>query len=1008
MLYTPEEIANARRNVQRYEWAKSELDAVLQACRPWLARADEEIWRLVTGQSIPRGIHVNPDLGCPSCGRAVYEGFGNYPWKVSLDRPWKLECPSCGAMWPKNDFAAFHESGLGPGGIFHRERADESLLFNAEHADTDDPQRGHAVDDGMGWIDADGNRWWFVAYYSHYCTWSELPAAAPNLGKAFLYTGDAQYAHRAALILDRIADVYPAMDLDPYSALDLYNSHGSTGKGRIKGCIWETGVAHTLACAWAMVRDAVEADRDLVGFLADKAARWEIENSKSTAAEIRRNVETNLLREFIKSCQDGRIRGNEGMTQTAMAAAAAALDDPQETPRALDWLFEPGSRSAGGGGHIPAVLIGEVDRDGVGNEASPSYSFLWMHQFRRCADVLERCRQYCDYDLYRDFPRLRKMCAAPYRLTALDGYTPRIGDTGKTGDPGMIAVDPEIALDAFRRFGEPYFAQLAFKLNGDRVEGLHTSLFDAEPEAIQEEIRAVVQREGELGLDSENLNGYGLAVFRSGAGERRRATWLYYGRNSGHGHKDRLNFGLYYRGMDLLPDLGYPEYADGRWPKRAGWTTNTISHNTVTVDQQTQQTDWIGQCRLFAVSAGMGVIEVASPGVYPQTREYRRTLAMVDLDESESYLVDFFRVDGGDDHVLSFHAGEGKVTTGGIELIPQEEGTYAGEEIGFGEHYDGAPDGRYRGSGFAYLYDVSRAARPAPGWWVDWELDDTWGTQLGDEPVHVRYHALSATDDAALAWGDPPRNKPGNPRRLRYVLRHDGGEERRSLLVSAIEPYSGDRPLLAEVERIDLGLDGDELTAAAVRLRTVSGRTDLILSADDPARLFDLGDGVRAAGRFVLVSCADGELVSVVVVGGTRVEMPTGVLAIATDAYEGVVEEMHREEVGPAWIDVQAELPVDGRLCGAQLRVRNDGARDACYTVQGVTEGGQGRLRVDLGDVSFICGLVSDRDYGRGYVYDLAPGDAFDIQTVVHVRFDEGEMKTVRASVDYTLNMIGV
>ena len=83
MLYTSEEIARARRNVKRYEWVQAELDEVLEICRPCVERSDEEIWKLSPGQSIPRGAHANPDLGCPSCGREVYERFGNYPWKIS-------------------------------------------------------------------------------------------------------------------------------------------------------------------------------------------------------------------------------------------------------------------------------------------------------------------------------------------------------------------------------------------------------------------------------------------------------------------------------------------------------------------------------------------------------------------------------------------------------------------------------------------------------------------------------------------------------------------------------------------------------------------------------------------------------------------------------------------------------------------------------------------------------------------------------------------------------------
>ena len=995
VLYTPDEVAQARRNIARCDWAKAECDAVIAACEPWMARSDEDIWRLVTGQSIPRGIHVNSDLGCPSCGRDVY-AFGNYPWKVSLSRPWKLECPSCGEVWPKNDFGAFYESGLGAGGIFDRGLADESLLFNAEHAD---PR--FAVDDGMGWIDEAGNRWWFIAYYSHYCTWAELPEAALALGKAYLYTGDAAYAHKGAVILDRIADVYPEMDLTPYSKLGIYNSDGGTGMGRIKGCIWENGMVETLSLAYDMVYEGMAGDAALVRFLSEKASTWKLARPKHSIAQIRENIERGLLREFVLSCRDRRVRGNEGMTQTAMATAAAVLDHPEETPAALDWLFEPGESRGAGGGHIPATLIGEVDRDGVGNEAAPGYCFGWMAAFARCAWVLDRCRKYRDRDLYRDYPRLKRMFGAPYRLTALDRYTPHIGDTGTTGGAGMVNVDLQAVLDAFARFGDPDLARLAYKLNGDSADGLHTSIFDAEAEAIQEKVLDIVKQRGELHLESENLNGYGLTAFRHGKGDDRRAAWLYYGRNGGHGHRDRLNFGMYYRGMDVLPDLGYPEYADSKWPKRAGWTTNTISHNTVVVDQKAQEVNWIGHCQFFAASEGVGVVEVASPEVYPEVRDYRRTLAMVDASQTASYLVDFFRVDGGDDHVMSFHAGEGEVSTGGIELIRREKGTYAGEDIAFGTHYDGPNDGRYRGSGFAYLYGVSNAENPTPGWWADWRLTDTWQTQIGARPLHLRHRVLSKVEDAALAWGDPPQNKPGNPRRIRYVLLHNSGPDRKSLFASLAEPYPAGQPHLTDAARIDLGLDEGDLMAAAVRVTTRAGRVDRILSSDDPNRAFDLGDGVEAAGRFALISQEEDGHIAIFLIGGTQVTTRFGTLRVNDPVYRGAVTDFHREETGTAWAEVKGDLPPDNRLIGSQLRVLNDGIRDACYTVSDISPAGKGAVRVEVGDTSFIRGLLSHEDYERGFAYNFSIGDPCEIQNAIHLRIADGKAETIHATTDF-------
>jgi hypothetical protein len=84
-------------------------------------------------------------------------------------------------------------------------------------------------------------------------------------------------------------------------------------------------------------------------------------------------------------------------------------------------------------------------------------------------------------------------------------------------------------------------------------------------------------------------------------------------------------------------------------------------------------------------------------------------------------------------------------------------------------------------------------------------------------------------------------------------------------------------------------------------------------------------------------------------------------------------------------------------LKGAQIRIHNDGARDACYRIESVSGN-----RIDLGDTSFIRGLASKEDYSKGYVYDFGPGDGFDIPAVVHLRIGaSGDVETIRATTTY-------
>jgi hypothetical protein len=91
--------------------------------------------------------------------------------------------------------------------------------------------------------------------------------------------------------------------------------------------------------------------------------------------------------------------------------------------------------------------------------------------------------------------------------------------------------------------------------------------------------------------------GFGFAALRDGTVksnsiDTQRAFSLYYGLTTGHAHKDMLNLGIYAFGLDLSPDLAYPE-ATGLDPNRYQWVMNTISHNTVVVDAKGQNEDYI-------------------------------------------------------------------------------------------------------------------------------------------------------------------------------------------------------------------------------------------------------------------------------------------------------------------------------------------------------------------------------------------------------------------------------
>ena len=195
-------------------------------------------------------------------------------------------------------------------------------------------------------------------------------------------------------------------------------------------------------------------------------------------------------------------------------------------------------------------------------------------------------------------------------------------------------------------------------------------VFDAEPEAVLEQLKRDLA-EPEAPLRSFNTSGYGCAFLQGGEGKAARCVMLYYGRMIKHGHHDRLAIQMVSNEACSIPDMGYPLYT-GRYPKRVGWTSHIISHNTVMVNDRNPRAkeSYSGRTRLFDQNAPVSVVDVdgEGPKLYDGVRTYQRCLVMVDVDAAHSYIVDVFRVRGGNNHRLIQNAGGPEATTSGLKL----------------------------------------------------------------------------------------------------------------------------------------------------------------------------------------------------------------------------------------------------------------------------------------------------------------------------------------------------
>jgi hypothetical protein len=979
--FSAERLENARINCMKYDWARKIVDETVAAAGPWKAKTDEELWDMVPGQDLPRCIDVTltrtsaqtTRAGCLVCGDKI-NNFGDYPYNPDFEgRPWKLTCPSCAAVFPTNDFGAYYRSAIDARGLFNPARGDRRLLYNTAHPDPGDPLHLFGVDDGYGFTDAQGHTHKFIGYYV-WKYWGHIQDGLTVLAKAYVFTGEPIYAHKAAVLLDRIADVYPAMNWKPYADRGWFHSDAGRGVGKIEGCIWETNVVRKLADSYDEILSGTVGDDALYTFLAGQARHYKLPQNKGTRDLFVQNVDNGILRTAYTGVLAGQISGNEGMQQLTVAYCALALNTNPETSRWLDWLF------AADGGAIPGLLINTFDRDGMTDEAAPGYAVLGGELIGSLATRLAGYPLYRAHDLYAEYPQLRAACVTPSRFAALGVASPNLGDTGSTGLVTRAPANTAFCIAGFQATGDPTMALAAFRANGDSLVGLGEDVFSPAAAELAARIGRIAKEAGPRRVGGYLLDGYGLALLESGHRSGGTALVANYGRTLKHAHVDSLNFDLFAFGHWLAPDLGYPEFATA-WPSRTEWTSNTLAHNTVFVDGQPQVRGWGGRAVMFAQTPGFGAFELDGQAAYPQLQDYRRTMLLVtEPDGENAYVVDIFHICGGADHVYSFHGPPGSVTTSGLHLEAQASGTYAGAAIPFGA----LSAGKFP-SGYSYLYNVLRDSAPPPTFTVDWSVDGGYRGLKREDSVHLRLHVLGDAGDVALADGDPPQNKTGNPRRLGYLLLHHRHPSLASTFVSVIEPFLHES-CIKSVEREP----AETSRQVALRIEFTDGTIDRVLCNPTSAETLRLADGTMLSGKIGFLRQRAGTTQRAILAEGTAL---AGGQANLTSAgvWTGRVVRMNRDLQGGGWLVVDSVLPDDGSLIGRQIHIANDNERDATYTICAVTHDGA-CTRLDCGSISFIRGYAGPTrilrgqklpiSYEAGFLYDFEPGASFRIPLV--------------------------
>lgn len=918
---TDEEVATARENIARYKWAQDIVAGYRKdALRHWndvgksaedlLDVPDEQLWNLMPDTRIHREYYVNQHKGCPVHGIEIKKFGVFHPWKFDpFNKPFKIQCPVGGEWYPSNDFA------------------------------NGDLTSGDFPDDGTG-FKKDGDTYYFIGEYIHAIYLGAVRPALDRLSQLYLLTGDKRYAHKAAVILMRIAEQFPNSS---DKADRCYGGSWAFRKGLITDCIWSCGDVAGIAAAYDLIWDSLD-EPETVAFVSKKMPEIK------TGDDMRFYVEENIIRVGAKALFEKVVLGNFGMHQNTAATFALVLDDVKgvNKPDSLDlvnWLYYECD------GPLRTFARNSLFKDGGGAE-SIGYNTSKLGMLPTMEKVEQLRRRHPDqidtarYPILWDEPKLKAMVSSYFMdLILLDRYYPGIGDCG--GPEPLHPTDRPRGLRSllyghneaiFRQYGDERVATTLMDSNGNIA---HSSIYD---KPIDDKVRKAVKKLGAfLPRKTQLFDGYRLAIARSGVEEDQKALWVFYGAHPFHLHHDPMNFGLEALGKALTPDLGYPK----SWTFAGTWEAHIATHNTVMIDQKDPTIHDFG--RLVALQSANGVEMIDALEDPYRTEEqafgeggdrlYRRTSLLIDLSPQDCYVADIFRVRGGSEHWLSWHGPAVEPVYEGPALVRQEKGTLAGEDVEYNTERPG-PDGKPLLDYKAMFTNVRRGPIATP-WSLDYDCN-------GERKVHVRITGLPEPGtELVLADGRPPSQPDDYTITYSFACRKSD-TPLTSQYLTVVEPYSEKR-LIDSIERLEpQGKAIDGYRPAGIRV-TTGEVEDTILSTGRPDGSAKV-DTVSLLGDTGLVRRSGDRIERLFLSSGTRLMADDASIGLARAEIVGQIVALDRDANE---ITVAMEISDPKALIGRRIRIESADRGDA-YEIVGAESAGADQVRLTLGTTSLL------------------------------------------------------
>ena len=378
-------------------------------------------------------------------------------------------------------------------------------------------------------------------------------------GVLYTITGDVRYARFVRDMLEKYAVLYPTLGAHP---LSKNQAPGKLFHQSLNEANWLVATSIAYDCVYDFLKPAERSrfEKNVLRPMAD----W---MSVTQAKEFDR-IHNHGTWAVASVGMLGYVIGDTSYVNRALYGTKR--DRKGGFLRQLDLLFSPDGYYMEGPYYIRYALM-------------PFYHF---------AEAIEREQPSIRIYQYRD-SILKKALYSAVQTALPNGVFPAINDASRT-----MAIDaPEVvlALDlAYSRYGAN-----ANLLGGAAIQdevilngaGLSVARDMAATRAVPKMTWGSVEF-----TDGPDGKRGGLGILRSGAGRDASMLLMKYGvHGEGHGHFDKLHFIFYDSGREVVPDYGFsrwiniePKFGGRYLPENDSYAMQTIAHNTVTVDETSQ------------------------------------------------------------------------------------------------------------------------------------------------------------------------------------------------------------------------------------------------------------------------------------------------------------------------------------------------------------------------------------------------------------------------------------